>query len=60
MFTQDVTVIATGLGQLIDEGYIDNDAKPYLHVAINRQRQPGAGVFEASTLDAIAQVVDKA
>lgn len=40
MFTLDATVIATGLGQLIDEGRIDADAKPYINVAIKRQLHP--------------------
>jgi uncharacterized protein YfeS len=37
MFTLDTTVIATALGQLLDEGRIDADAKPYVRVAIGRQ-----------------------
>jgi uncharacterized protein YfeS len=40
MFTLDATVIATGLGQLIDEGRIDAAAKPFLDVAIGRQVHP--------------------
>lgn len=60
MFTLDVTIMATGLGQLMDEGNIDADAKPYLAVAIQRQRHPEVGFFELSTLDAIARVVDAA
>ena len=40
MFTMDATVIATALGQLLDEGTIDSDAKQYVHVAINRQLHP--------------------
>ena len=60
MYTLDATIIATGLGQLMDEGVIDPDAKPYLHVAIKRQRHAGAGCFDEATLDAIARVVDAA
>jgi uncharacterized protein YfeS len=40
IFTLDTTVIATALGQLLDEGYIDADAKPYVQVAIKRQLNP--------------------
>ncbi len=40
MFTLDATVIATGLGQLVDEGRIDPDAKPYIQVALSRQLHP--------------------
>ncbi len=60
MFTLDTTIIATGLGQLMDEGKIDCDAKPFMHVAIKRQRNPKAGHYDASTLDAIGRVVDAA
>lgn len=38
--TLDVTIIATALGQLLDEGRIDAEAKPYVHVAIERQLHP--------------------
>ena len=37
MFTMDATVIATALGQLLDEGKIDEDAKQYARVAVKRQ-----------------------
>ncbi len=40
IFTLDTTIIATGLGQLIDEGKIDESAKPYLLVAATRQMHP--------------------
>lgn len=40
IFTLDTTIIATGLGQLIDEGKIDASAKPYLMVAVSRQLHP--------------------
>ena len=60
MYTLDTTIIATGLGQLMDEGKIDPDAKPFMHVAIKRQRNPKAGLYEALTLDAITRVVDAA
>jgi uncharacterized protein YfeS len=39
-YTLDATVIATGLGQLLDEGRIDAEAKPFLHVALARQLHP--------------------
>jgi uncharacterized protein YfeS len=37
MFTLDATIIATGFGQLIDEGQIDVAAKPFVRVALTRQ-----------------------
>jgi uncharacterized protein YfeS len=40
MFTLDATIIATGFGQLLDEGRIDAAAKPYLRVALTRQLHP--------------------
>lgn len=60
MWTLDVTIIATGLSQLIDEGVIDGSAKPVIKVATSRQRCEGAGIFARSTLDAIDRVVDEA
>lgn len=39
-FTLDGTIIATVLGQLVDEGHIDAEAKPFADVAIRRQRHP--------------------
>ncbi|GAB5517682.1 MAG: molybdate metabolism regulator [Rhodopirellula baltica] len=59
MFTLDTTIIATGLGQLMDEGKIDTEAKPFIHVAIKRQRNPKAGHYDSVTLDAVARVVDE-
>ncbi|QDV25800.1 molybdate metabolism regulator [Aureliella helgolandensis] len=56
-FTLDATIIATGLGQLMDEGTIDVNAKPLLEIAIQRQRFPGAGQFDSLALDAIERVV---
>ena len=60
MFTLDTTIIATGLGQLMDEGTIDSDAKPFMYVAIKRQRHPQAGCYDPTTLDAISRVVNEA
>ena len=60
IFTLDTTIIATGLGQLMDEGTIDKQAKPFLLVAIKRQRNQKIGYYDAATLDAIARVVDEA
>jgi len=37
IYTVDVSVIATGFGQLADEGRIDPTAKPYLRRALQRQ-----------------------
>jgi len=60
IFTLDTTIIATGLGQLIDEGTIDASAKLFILVAIQRQRNPRIGHYEVSTLDAIERVVNAA
>lgn len=37
IFTLDTTVVTTALGQLLDEGHIDAEAKPFVQVAIKRQ-----------------------
>lgn len=62
MFTLDATVIATALGQLLDEGRIDAEAKPYVHVAINRQIHPKVVTSQhrVKILLAIRRVVDAA
>jgi uncharacterized protein YfeS len=39
-FTLDATIIATVLGQLVDEGCIDAEAKPFAKLAISRQSHP--------------------
>jgi len=57
MYTMDVTILATGLGQLLDEGTIDSTAKPFLRVAIKRQRFEVVGYLEEVTLDAIEKVI---
>lgn len=38
IFTLDVSVIATGFGQLVDEGKIDEKNKPLIQLAIDRQK----------------------
>lgn len=62
MFTLDTTVIATALGQLLDEGRIDADAKPYVRVAIKRQLHPKVVTSEhrKSILIAIQRVIEAA
>ncbi|MBN1911515.1 MAG: molybdate metabolism regulator [Pirellulales bacterium] len=60
MFTLDTTIIATALGQLIDEGTIDTDAKPYVQVAIRRQLHPSVQEYDPDILIAIQRVVDAA
>jgi uncharacterized protein YfeS len=62
MFTLDATVIATALGQLIDEGKIDADVKPYVRVAIKRQLHPKVLTSQRrkKILQAIQRVVDAA
>lgn len=36
IYILDTSVIATGFGQLVDEGHIDLDSKPFIQRAINR------------------------
>lgn len=62
MFTLDTTVIATALGQLLDEGRIDKQAKPYVRVAIQRQLHPKVltSKHRKKILLAIQRVVDAA
>lgn len=36
VYVLDTSVIATGFGQLVDEGQIDLDSKPFIQRAINR------------------------
>lgn len=38
IFTVDISTIATGFGQLVDEGKIDKKNKPLIQLAIDRQR----------------------
>jgi len=38
IFTLDISIIATGFGQYVDEGIIDNEVIPYLRLAIHRQK----------------------
>ena len=37
IFTLDISVIATGFAQLVDEGKIDDGAKPIINLAIDRE-----------------------
>lgn len=62
VFTLDATVIATGLGQLLDEGRIDAEAKVYLRVAIARQLHPAIVTSDhrRDVLLAVKRVVDAA
>jgi uncharacterized protein YfeS len=62
VFTLDTTVIATALGQLLDEGRIDVDAKPYVRVAIKRQLHHKVVTSEhrKNILMAIQRVVEAA
>ncbi|WP_299245357.1 hypothetical protein [uncultured Aquimarina sp.] len=38
IYTVDISVIATGFGQLVDEGKIDKKNKPLIQLAIDRQK----------------------
>ena len=60
MFTLDTTIIASALGQLIDEGTIDAEAKQYVRVAIHRQMHPSVHEYDDHTLSAIERVVEAA
>jgi uncharacterized protein YfeS len=61
-FTLDASVIATVLGQLLDEGRIDPEAKPYVRVAIARQIHPRivTSPHRREILLAVKRVVDEA
>lgn len=37
VYTLDVSIIATGFGQLADEGKIDGEVKPLIEIALERQ-----------------------
>ncbi|MEO7101269.1 MAG: molybdate metabolism regulator [Luteolibacter sp.] len=62
IYTLDTTIIATGLGQLIDEGKIDESAKPYLRVAVSRQLHPLLCERDERRviLEAVRRVIDAA
>ena len=62
MFTLDATVIATALGQLLDEGRIDAEAKPFVRVAIQRQLHPQVltSPHREAILRAVQRVVESA
>jgi uncharacterized protein YfeS len=51
-FTLDATIIAVVLGQLVDEGRIDGEAKSFAYIAIDRQsRQEALSEFAGSDAD---------
>jgi uncharacterized protein YfeS len=62
IFTLDTTVVTTALSQLMDEGYIDTEAKPYVQVAIKRQLHPEllTSDHRKNILLAVQRVVDAA
>jgi uncharacterized protein YfeS len=62
MFTLDAAVIATGLAQLIFEGRIDREAKPYVRVAVRRQLNPQvvSNDHRAEILRAVLRVIEAA
>jgi uncharacterized protein YfeS len=68
-FTLDATIIATVLGQLVDEGRIDPEAKPIAMVAVDRQSHPsvlsqyrdGATIDERrAILHSVRRIIDAA
>jgi uncharacterized protein YfeS len=62
MFTLDATILATAFGQLLDEGRIDPEAKPFVKVALARQVHPAIVTSEhrAAVLRAAGRVLDLA
>jgi uncharacterized protein YfeS len=62
VFTLDAAIIATCLGQLMDEGLIEFSAKPFLNVAIARQSDSliCTGPSRKAILDGIQRVADLA
>jgi uncharacterized protein YfeS len=61
MFTLDTTIIATALGQLIDEGKIDQEAKPFAEIAAIRQGHPSVADPESQLImKAVRRVLKKA
>ena len=62
IFTLDTTIMATGLGQLMDEGKIDESAKPYLLVAVSRQAHPRLSERDErrTILEAVKRVINEA
>ncbi|GAA4424967.1 molybdate metabolism regulator [Bremerella cremea] len=58
--TLDITILATALGQLLDEGTIDADAKPLAIVAIERQLRRSSDPRRQQILNAARRVVDNA
>jgi uncharacterized protein YfeS len=67
-FSLDATIIATALGQLVDEGRIDVEAKPFAVIAVRRQSHPlNLARFAESVvterkaiLQSVQQVIDAA
>jgi uncharacterized protein YfeS len=66
-FTLDATIMATALGQLLDEGHIDAEARPCARVAVERQLHPMIlatwGEHEAERerlMQAVRKVIDLA
>lgn len=67
IFTLDISVIATGFAQLVDEGVIESKNKPIIQLAIDRQiawsqLQEGweHGEQYISYLNVLKKVLDKA
>ena len=60
LWTLNITIISTALSQLLDEGTIDDEAKPYVYTATAIERSPrieNSGFMPAEVLDAIDRVV---
>lgn len=62
IFTLDTTIIASGLGQLLDEGRIDAEAKSLLLVAVHRQLNPLVcyDVHRQTIMEAVERVIQAA
>jgi uncharacterized protein YfeS len=66
-FTLDTSIIATALAQLVDEGRIDPEAKPFARIALRRQSHPDVlatwnrrAAERRHALHATADVIEKA
>ena len=57
MYTLDITIIASALTQLVDEGTVDESAKQYIEVALKRQSHPEARVHSQEIIDSIRKAI---
>jgi uncharacterized protein YfeS len=63
LWTLNITIIATALSQLLDEGNVDEEAKPFVFAATAIERSPhieNPGFMPTEVLDAIDRVIKAA